>query len=605
MNLNVLHAILNRSRVPVVTKDERSTKATKALYNRDPSIRREAANVLVKLGGHAVRSVSSVLTKNIRWTHGGLGPQQLAADVLNLIGKPAAPALAKALSHKDAKIRRLVSRALIGLKNRQTITALVKGTKDADMLVARNAVIALRDFNDPSLIRVFVAAGSHPSHAVKIEAVEALGNIGKPAVPSLIKFASRYSRGIQERAVRILGKIGDPRAIPTLRAALKMRDARVKAAAVFALGRFKNPKLINSFVSACSSPFYIIRKEAVRALINVGKVAAPQLASVLLKLMKNRIDTQLRAQIASALGKYRLPKTKPALLRALSNEPSLLARAKIAVALIAVDPNYIDRRFISILADGITSHSPSIRHSSRKLLDALVKNNAMRNMLLARLTFRNSSVRVAVAKALRKNKSSGAFKLLVNLLKDESKEVREAVTKSLGSSGNPKAIPCLIKTLDDWEYNVRKSAVAALWRLDNQKAIAAYIPVMGKFKEDVRRWMTSAISKRAISRKKRFDKIRSKAVKALIYIYKKDGSKRIRGVAFDGLLYCIDKRVVPLIISAYYKERKVSDRAHIINALGRLIDYPNARSMLQHAAKRDPNIYIRNLAWLKIHSLVN
>ncbi len=127
-------------------------------------------------------------------------------------------------------------------------------------------------------------------------AYKRLIEIGEPAVPKLLKLLNSDDPDMREYAAAILGSIGDKRAVKPLIAMLQGHRRR-RYIAAWALGMMRAKQAIGPLVDALSVKNDAIRKEATRALINLGPDAVPALIAAL-----KSPDTDTREFSIRALG---------------------------------------------------------------------------------------------------------------------------------------------------------------------------------------------------------------------------------------------------------------------------------------------------------------
>ena len=134
---------------------------------------------------------------------------------------------------------------------------------------------------------------------VQRNAIEALVEMGRPAVKPLIAaLKDRYSQRRQGAAVA-LGEIGDPRAVePLITIALGDEDEEVRWAAAGALGRIKDPRAVEPLIAALRDEDRRIREGAARTL---GKIKDPRAVKPLIVALRDE-DPDVRRRAARALG---------------------------------------------------------------------------------------------------------------------------------------------------------------------------------------------------------------------------------------------------------------------------------------------------------------
>ncbi|MBI1928336.1 HEAT repeat domain-containing protein [Candidatus Poribacteria bacterium] len=206
-----------------------------------------------------------------------------AARALGQMGEPAVPALIKALSAEDWKVRYNAINALIemGEAAKAAVPALRQALDDQEMLVDYNAAYALyriEKSTSNAVIYKLVQALSF----LKTKAVEALVEIGEPAIPALIEGLRTDSRAeiggvrvdLDNQARFVLGRMGPP-AVPVLMEALKHHDSQVRINAAFALGTIGRPAqgAVPALIKALGDEAWIVRMAAVDALGRIGEPA--------------------------------------------------------------------------------------------------------------------------------------------------------------------------------------------------------------------------------------------------------------------------------------------------------------------------------------------
>jgi HEAT repeat protein len=96
-----------------------------------------------------------------------------------------------------------------------------------------------------------------------------LGVIGAPALPALLRMAEGEDHHLRIEAIRVLGVVGEARALNQLLAGLTDPDARVAARSARALGKIGDPRAYHPLVTALQHPSPDVRYEACRALVDL------------------------------------------------------------------------------------------------------------------------------------------------------------------------------------------------------------------------------------------------------------------------------------------------------------------------------------------------
>lgn len=129
------------------------------------------------------------------------------------------------------------------MSNSETLSgndAVVLSPEETDILLARvNQQLAANGFDssDLTLIKQMVECLGDTRGMVRLGFAEALGQVGKPAVPFLLTALANHPNPVVRRAAaKTLTLIADPEAVPVLiKALLEDEDTVVKGSAIGAL----------------------------------------------------------------------------------------------------------------------------------------------------------------------------------------------------------------------------------------------------------------------------------------------------------------------------------------------------------------------------------
>jgi HEAT repeat protein len=168
--------------------------------------------------------------------------------------------------------------------------------KDPDWVVRREAAITLGEMGDERCVEPLCHALRDGDWQVREVAIEGLGQIGSPAVELLIKLLRDWD--VRKYAIAALGKIRDERvldplmlqlrndefkddavnalvelgepALSRLIKALKDKDENVRKQAVMALGRIKHAEAINPLIDMLADSDWFTRLTSAAALEAIG-----------------------------------------------------------------------------------------------------------------------------------------------------------------------------------------------------------------------------------------------------------------------------------------------------------------------------------------------
>ncbi|MFN3650535.1 MAG: HEAT repeat domain-containing protein [Armatimonadota bacterium] len=260
---------------------------TRMLRDREGPLREQAALALGELGDpSAVPALLQALKRGDRFT------RPRAAEALGKIGDPAAvPALIQAMRGWEFDDRSQVIEALGRLGAAEAVPVLRKAASGNSPYVNREAALtALARLGDvesiPVLCRVTWEEGEDPL-AARVSALASFGErgvpllieqlhergllagmtstlagralvaIGSPAVPALCGSLGGGPDLVRAEIARLLGEIGDPRALDALVRLLQESETRLQEAGALALGKLGDARALEwlrPFAAAAGAP---------------------------------------------------------------------------------------------------------------------------------------------------------------------------------------------------------------------------------------------------------------------------------------------------------------------------------------------------------------
>jgi len=328
-----------------------------ALHDEDSHVRGSAADALGGIGdARAIDALISVLhdersagrksaadaLDTLGWCPEGdaTGAAYWAAkrkwEMCVQIGAPAVDALTVAHHDADREVRKGAVDALGRIGDARTIDALIdallRDVHDADFDVHKSAVIALGKIGDARVVGGPIAAlwcrsWEAGGRELQKYAIDALVQIGAPAVDALIGAVHDGLSDVPERAAEALGRIGDARAIDALIDALFSETLWLPASATQALVQIGAPA-VNALIGALHDerPYrftdqrwhartaaayalgQIGETRAVNALVAAAHLALPELLhvpKVAAETLSMMVDADVRRFIDSAANALR------------------------------------------------------------------------------------------------------------------------------------------------------------------------------------------------------------------------------------------------------------------------------------------------------------
>ncbi|TKB66474.1 MAG: HEAT repeat domain-containing protein [Nitrospira sp.] len=217
-------------------------------------------------------------------------------------------------------------------KVRDEIEIQIDLLKDPDWVVRREAAITLGEMGDERCVEPLGHALRDGDWQVREVAIEGLGQIGSPAVELLVKLLRDWD--VRKYAIAALGKIRDERvldplmvqlrndefkddalnalvelgqpALPRLVTALKDKDENVRKQAVLALGRIKHAEAIDPLIDMLADSDWFTRLTSAAALEAIGDDRGRE---AIKPLMKDP-DMVVRMRVERILAKWK--KKQPA-----------------------------------------------------------------------------------------------------------------------------------------------------------------------------------------------------------------------------------------------------------------------------------------------------
>ncbi len=196
--------------------------------------------------------------------------QREAVLALGLSNEPrVAPPLLRLLGGGSDDLRLAATAALANLGSAEAVPALAAAAaRRPPDLLAQRARRALGEIGTAAAIDALVGLLETPGAADELE--PALLRIGPRAVPALLKVLAGGAAGPSTvSAARLLGRIGDPRAVGPL-VALAGGQGAAATAALRALGELRAPASVPALVRVAADPSAEVRRLAFEALLAIG-----------------------------------------------------------------------------------------------------------------------------------------------------------------------------------------------------------------------------------------------------------------------------------------------------------------------------------------------
>ena len=239
----------------------------KLLDDKEPSVRSSAAYAIGLIGDDSaiepLLKAFKEADQNERWS---------LASALASFG-PRVFDIAVELSKSDKKGERQYGIDILSRSNdKRALPVLINALDDTSEDVRRAAASSLSAGGAEALKALLARLDKEKSVDVRIDMLRMLGYIGDAkAVPVLIAAAKDDTARARSEAVRALGFFDDEKAVETLMAALKDESEWVRESAASSLGYIKITKALDALIDLLDDEDAYVRSSAINAL---GKVSA-------------------------------------------------------------------------------------------------------------------------------------------------------------------------------------------------------------------------------------------------------------------------------------------------------------------------------------------
>ncbi len=370
-----------------------------------------------------------------------------AIEKLGEMGENAAsavPALIELLKTEDSNTRQQIV-GVLGKIGTSAIIPLIAALEDENIYVQAKAIKSLGQIKDPRAIEPLIGKLRKGKGIIAKTTIEALVKIGEPAVPPLINALKSESNSLKTGVAKILGQIGDPRAVEGLIGILEDEKNQVRIAAINALGEIGQPSAIESLMGRFTDQDGYARECAAEAIAKIGE---PALEPLINALGDNR--RAVRTDAIRALGELKSKKAVKPLLSYFNK---------------ATD-DFDKKRIIRALCK--------------------IKDPETSEFLIKMLQFPNHKIQTTVLKALDEMKVIEDVDIIIALLENKSGHMRSEAARMLGEMEERKAVEPLLSMLDDPVDSVPSNAAWALGKIGDLRAVMPLLELLMDKKERVR-----------------------------------------------------------------------------------------------------------------------
>ncbi|KKN23623.1 hypothetical protein LCGC14_0903050 [marine sediment metagenome] len=317
----------------------------KALDDESEIVRTEVAIALGEIGSDAYEAIPFLMKslKDLSWT-----VRTASAQSISLIGKEstkAIPSLISALEDPDWRVRYRVANALKEIGD-VAVPGILEVLDHSNKIVRKEAIDTLGEMKiaDPKIINAISKLLTDKAEMVRGKTADTLRNIGKAAVPNLLRGLEEANNKMKVIIISALGGIGSDAkdAIPTLISILEFieeinsKEIETKKNLLYSKSILPRIKLMFSALNEYfSTP---VKSEAVKALGRIGKDSENAISALEYALINPKFI--IRREAALSLGKLGSSAVValPSLIEALDDRnPDVRWRASEALGIIGVN----------------------------------------------------------------------------------------------------------------------------------------------------------------------------------------------------------------------------------------------------------------------------
>ncbi len=169
-----------------------------------------------------------------------------------------------------------------------------------DPHIRQYAAYLLGGAGEERVVQNLIATLHDPDKGVRTMAVQALVELGTPAVDPLLDLLDDRHWVVRYRAAEALGLIGDQRAVKPLVDMLADEKDHVRYMAAKGLGRIGGPEEVDSLINALFDCNEFVRRSAATAL---GAIGGEPARAALHRAAEKETDPAVKTAIAGAIRK--------------------------------------------------------------------------------------------------------------------------------------------------------------------------------------------------------------------------------------------------------------------------------------------------------------
>ncbi|NYB52411.1 MAG: HEAT repeat domain-containing protein [Methanobacteriaceae archaeon] len=391
-------------------------------------------------------------------------------------------------------------------KNKKTIELLIKALNDPN--TQEYATKTLIEMQKDS-VEILIESLNNKSKFKRDQYVEVLFQIGEDAVKPLIKALNdeKYHEEylIKTGCIKVLGLIGDKRAVEPLIELLDDYDSYVRSSSAKSLGLIGDKRAVEPLIELLENDINtFVRKASVSAL---GKLGASNAINPIIDTIDDDEDPNLTIQCLKSLVEIDYDLGLDYLLKNVDNPNKLISNFSTNFIISNEGEEYLNTlekkddiiqqelskdEFLE-LVNNLLEDDPDIRMESVRRL-GLSGNPRAAKYLVKLINDNDDEIRLEVLKYLGKLKNLETIDSLIKTLKHEETSMRWAAEEALANFGSD-AIPKIAKSLESNDEDLRYYLVAILGEIEDPNSENLLIKSLNDSDFDVKLKSIESLSK--------------------------------------------------------------------------------------------------------------
>ena len=516
----------------------------KALNHKRTSVKRAAVIALGNLGGHAKNAIPALMAelKKSQRTYFRSSVAKSLHQIGGLSKTQIGELQALYTKTKSQWLRSLLLLPL-SLGGSTTMPLLLKALESKHWSTRVNASKGFKNIGKVAL-PALVKKAHHPNPKVQRAVLSAMSHIGKEAVPHLLKLYQTGDDVLRGKLIRSIGALKE-HAIPILKKGIADDDRRVQLQSVRALryrGKYSIPLLLEAVKKAP------LKKEAFYAMSQLQQ-ADPKMLPILLSGLKDK-DHYVRIYAVRTLKHFKkLPKNALQVLTKMRKHKNGQMRAAAYRILLRNKD-----RALPLLKDVLHDSSWSVRYAAR---------GAIRNLGAAALPTLSKlypttkgRIRINVLRSIGEITQT-PHPILIQALKDKNHRIIRTAINGLKGKG-PDVLKAVLPLLKHPSSNIRRSVIYLLGSIG--KKSTSYLIEALKDKNSWNQVVAFKQLRRIDAAPHTLLPVALKKLQSKNYSLRSEAIRTLQGMG---------KQVVPAMFELL-KDTNVNKRASAIEILGRL-----------------------------------